>query len=66
MLFSDLEQLVRNAMAPADADSDRSEVATAPETEVTTKLAEALESVDAGNSRLGVAMLLMAIDILSD
>jgi len=66
MLFSDLEQLVKQAMATTDVAPAVKENAAASDADITTKLAETLESADAGNSRLGVAMLLTAIDILSD
>jgi len=63
VLFHDIEQLIKEAMASnIDTENTQQEV---PVTDTLAKLAGTLENVEPGNSRLGVAKLLVAIDILS-
>lgn len=62
LLFEDLEKLVKEATAPEQAEPEREQ---SPDTLVE-KLANTLEDEPAaGNSKLGVAKVLMSLDILS-
>ena len=68
MLFDDLEKMVKAAMA---AETDTENMTQAEDqpidmTDLQTKLAASLETADIGNSKLGVAKMLVAIDILSN
>ena len=66
MFFEDLENLVKEATAKEDKIDTNVPQETSTGSELVSKLAESLEDHESnGNSSLGVAKLLMAIDILS-
>lgn len=64
MLFEDLEKIVKAATVVPDTVQEQSHTSEDP-SDLVTKLAASLDLPDAGNSKLGVAKLLVAIDILS-
>ena len=66
MLFSDMEDLVKAACAAAEVDANSTPQETSPSNELVSKLAESIETPNnEPNSRLAVAKMLMAYDILS-
>lgn len=66
MFFEDLEDLVKEATAKNDKVNTNITQETSTSSELVSKLAESLEDHESdGNSSLGVAKLLTAIDILS-
>lgn len=66
MLFQDLEDLVKKACAADEVDANNTPQETSTGDELVSKLAESLETPNnEPNSRLAVAKMLMAYDILS-
>ena len=65
MLFSDMEDLVKRACA-VEVDTNNTPQETSTSNELVSKLAESIETPNnEPNSRLAVAKMLMAYDILS-
>lgn len=66
MLFQDLENLVKAACAADEVDTNNTPQETSSSNELVSKLAESIETPNnEPNSRLAVAKMLMAYDILS-
>lgn len=66
MLFQDLEDLVKAAYATTEVKENNTPQETSSSSELVSKLAESLETPNnEPNSRLAVAKMLMAYDILS-
>ena len=66
MLFQDLEDLVKEAYASSKVEAINTPQETSSSSELVSKLAESLETPNnEPNSRLAVAKMLMAYDILS-
>lgn len=66
MLFSDMEDLVKAACAAPEVNTNNTSQETSSSSELVSKLAESLETPNnEPNSRLAVAKMLMAYDILS-
>jgi hypothetical protein len=66
VLFQDLENLVKAACAADEVDTNNTPQETSSSNELVSKLAESIETPNnEPNSRLAVAKMLMAYDILS-
>ncbi len=66
MLLSEIENLVKQAYAEDQDDNDTQQDLETSE-ELVSKLAESIEGYEsAGNSKLGVAKMFMAMDILGN
>lgn len=66
MLFSDMEDLVKAACAASEVSTNNTPQETSSSNELVSKLAESIETPNnEPNSRLAVAKMLMAYDILS-